>query len=143
MPLTLRTALYYFLLVFTAGFILGTLRVLFLVNMLGERWAELIEFPMMAIVCAFAANHLVNNKKYRINKNRALAMGVLSLGMLLFVEFTVVLWLQGLSLGEYFSQRDPIAGIAYIIGLLWFAYAPYFFIKRRKPSIKRKITTLS
>ncbi len=43
----LRAAVFYFLLVFGAGFLLGIGRVLLIVPLLGERTAELLEMPLM------------------------------------------------------------------------------------------------
>ena len=45
----LTLALAYFLIVFGAGFLLGTIRVLLLLPVLGERAAELLEMPFMLI----------------------------------------------------------------------------------------------
>jgi len=47
--------------------------------------------------------------------------------MLLSVELTVVLALRGLSLHDYLATRDPVAGLAYLLGLAWFAAAPVVF----------------
>ncbi|GAB4379704.1 MAG: hypothetical protein Kow00121_34360 [Elainellaceae cyanobacterium] len=46
----LRAAVLYFTLVFGTGFILGVIRVLWVVPYLGTRWAELLEMPIMLVV---------------------------------------------------------------------------------------------
>ena len=52
-------------------------------------------------------------------------VGAVALGLLLFVEFTVVLSLRGLSIPEYVSSRDPIAGSVYLLLLALFAGMPW------------------
>lgn len=123
----LRLSLLYFLVVFAAGFALGTIRVLFLVEAIGERYAELAETPLMAIVCALAAHYFINQHRDILTLQRTLFMGVISLALLLTVEFSVVLNLRGLTLDQYVQSRDPVSGIAYIAGLLWYAIAPSVF----------------
>ena len=54
MPI-LQTSVLYFLLVFGAGFILGTGRVLIMVPLLGGTVGELIEIPLMLTVIVAAA----------------------------------------------------------------------------------------
>ena len=54
-----KFGLLYFTLVFVAGFILGTTRVLLLVPQVGERNAELIEMPLMLVVIYFSARFIV------------------------------------------------------------------------------------
>ena len=51
----LKAGVLYFALVFGAGFVLGTIRVLWLVPSLGARTAELIETPIMLVVTILAA----------------------------------------------------------------------------------------
>lgn len=119
----------YFLAVFATGFVLGTLRVLVLVDILGERGAELAELPVMALVCALVARYLVDRYRARLTTGRAFFAGGVALLMLLAVEFTVVLTLQGLSVSEYFASRDPVAGAAYAVALFWFALAPLVFYR--------------
>ncbi|MBC3767141.1 hypothetical protein [Neptunicella marina] len=125
----IRISILYFLCVFAAGFVLGTVRVLFVVDFIGERNAELMETPVMMIVCWVVARHLVAKNKNVLNPSGAWLVGIVALLLLLSVEFTVVLTLRGLSLNEYFANRDVIAGAAYLVALVWYALAPVVFYK--------------
>jgi len=128
-----RASLVYFLGVFAAGFILGTIRVLALAEAIGESNAELVEMPLMALVCGLAAYYLVRYFEPLLSPARALVIGILSLSMLLAVEFTVVLTLRGLSIREYIASRDLITGTSYALSLVWFAIAPLvIFVIRSK-----------
>jgi hypothetical protein len=55
----LKAGVLYFMLVFGAGFVLGPIRILYLVPRLGTRTAELMEMPMMLAVVMFAARWVV------------------------------------------------------------------------------------
>jgi ABC-type uncharacterized transport system permease subunit len=122
----LRAGLSYFALVFAAGFLLGTIRTLFLVPRIGERNAELLEMPVMLAVTIFAARWIVRrfNIPYKIFDR--LGFGFIALVLLLLVEFTLVLWLRGISISEYFATRDPVSGAVYYAMLLVFALMPIF-----------------
>jgi hypothetical protein len=54
MPI-LKAGVLYFALVFGAGFVLGTIRTLWVVPRVGTRMAELIETPIMLVVTIVAA----------------------------------------------------------------------------------------
>jgi hypothetical protein len=119
----LKAAVVYFALVFGAGFVLGPIRILFIVPRFGVRLAELMEFPVMLVVIALAARWLV--RKFQLAAH-ALLVGFLALGLMIAFEFTLVLWLRGLTLSEYFRERDPVAGVVYYLILLVFAAMPFF-----------------
>ena len=59
--LALRAGLFYFLVVFSSGFMLGIIRILWVVPRFGNRAAELMEMPLMLMVnwlrvlCGFSA----------------------------------------------------------------------------------------
>ena len=53
MTRTIRGGLAYFALVFGAGFVIGVLRVAFLVPRFGERLAELAEMPLMLLFIVY------------------------------------------------------------------------------------------
>ena len=119
----LKAAVVYFALVFSAGFVLGPIRILFIVPRFGVRLAELMEFPVMLVVIVLAARWLV--RKFQLAAH-AWLVGFLALGLMIAFEFTLVLWLRGLTLSEYFRERDPVAGVVYYLMLLVFAPMPFF-----------------
>lgn len=55
-----------------------------------------------------------------------LGIGLIALVCLLAVEFTVVLWLQGITLRESIANRDPVSGAVYAASLILFALMPFF-----------------
>lgn len=125
----LKAATFYFAVVFGAGFILGPIRILFIVPRLGVRLAELIEAPVMLVVIVLAANWVV--RKFRLTIN-GLPAGFLALGLMIAFEFTVVLWLRGLTLAEYFQERDPVASFVYYLMLLVFAVMPFLLARKAR-----------
>ena len=124
MRIALVAGLIYFLLVFAVGFLLGTLRVLWLVPTLGERYAELLEAPLMLFVIYLSAHYLLRKKYTALKPGQSLLMGAVALGLLLLVEFSLVLGLRGLNLEQYLQSRDPIAGLVYVLSLLIFWFMP-------------------
>ena len=115
----------YFSLVFGVGFLLGTVRVLFVEPRLGERWAELAETPLMLLAIFLAARFIVRHFPAP-NQASYFVSGGVALLLLVLVEFSVVLGIRGQSLTEYFAERDPVAGGVYVLMLTIFAAMPWF-----------------
>ncbi len=113
----LKAGMLYFALVFGAGFALGTVRVLWTVPSLGTRMAELMETPIMFVVSILAARWVARRLAIPPTLARRLGVGPVALGLLLDAEFTVVLWLRGLTIREYFASRDSVAGTVYTVML--------------------------
>ena len=105
MTQTLRAGFTYFAIVMGTGFMLGVIRVPFLVPRMGERWAELAEMPIMATVIFFTA-------------------GLLAFALTVGAELGLALVLQDRSLGEYVASRDKVSGSVYLALLLVFAFMP-------------------
>jgi hypothetical protein len=114
----------YFVLVFGAGFVLGTIRTLWIVPRLGTRMAELMETPIMFVVTVLAARWIVLRLAVPSMRSSRLGMGCIALGLLLVAEFGLVLWLRGLSIREYLATRDPVSGTVYYVMLGVFAIMP-------------------
>jgi len=121
----------YFILVFGAGFILGPIRVLWLVPRLGERWAELVELPVMVVAIVLAARFVVRRLAVPPTTPARLMMGGSGLALTLAAECALVQWLRGMTPADYFSSRDPVSGTAYGATLLFFAALPLLLARRR------------
>jgi MFS family permease len=120
----------YFILVFGAGFALGTVRTLWIAPHYGTREAEMMEAPIMFVVTILAARWVTRRLTAPPSLPRRLAVGLVALGLLLLAEFTFVLWLRGLTIGEYLASRDPVAGTVYIVMLAVFAIVPLLVVRR-------------
>lgn len=129
-----KAGLLYFMLVFAAGFVLGTIRTLWVVPKLGVRTAELIEAPLMFGLSVLAARWVVRRLRFPLDCLARLAFGCVALGLILLVEFTFVLWIRGITMREYFATRDPVSGGVYFMTLAAFAVMPVF-IGRKPPQI--------
>ena len=125
----LKAAVTYFAVVFGVGFILGPIRILFVVPRVGERVAELLEAPLMLMVIVFAARWIVRRFQLPARKVFRLGVGLIAFGLGLVFEFIFILKLRGLTLMEYFENRDPIAVTVYYLILVLFALMPLFLTK--------------
>ena len=132
---SLKAGALYFVLVFGAGFVLGPIRILWLAPRVGERAAELIEEPIMLAVIFLAARWITRRLAVPAAAGARLAMGFAGLALLLAAEFSLVLGLRGLTLADYFAQRDPVAGAVYYAMLGVFALMP-LLLARRDASLK-------
>lgn len=126
----LKAGALYFALVFGAGFALGPIRILWAVPRFGARMAELMGTPIMLVVIIVAARWIVRRLALPSTSSNRLGMGCVALALLLVAEFTLVLWLRGMSLSEYFASRDPVSGTVYYVMLGVFALVPLFVVRR-------------
>jgi hypothetical protein len=126
----LKAGVLYFALVFGAGFVLGPIRILWLVPRVGTRVAELMEAPIMLIVVILAARWVVQRLAVPPIPLKRLGAGLIALGLLLVAEFSLVLWLRGMTISEYFAARDPVSGTVYYVMLGVFALMPLVVARR-------------
>ena len=120
----LKASTVYFLYVFGTGFLLGCIRVPFLVPRLGARTAELIEMPFMASVIWFSSHSVV--KQFTLAPTLAvrLAVGGIALLFALSAEVVFIKWMQANTISQYIASRDIISGLVFIVMLLGFALMP-------------------
>jgi hypothetical protein len=127
----LKPALVYFALVFGTGFALGAIRVPLLVPRLGERYAELLEMPFMLVAIVLAARFVVRRYPSARAAASSLAVGGMALALLVLAEWQLGLWLQGRSIADYVTDRDPVSGAVYAALLLVFALMPFMAARRQ------------
>jgi hypothetical protein len=131
---TIKAGMTYFALVFGAGFVLGAIRVPFLVPHLGERVAELIEMPFMFVVILVSARFITNRFTLPVNLLPRLGAGFLALGLLVVAEVLLAIALQNRTIGEYVASRDPVSGSVYLAMLVLFAVMPLALTRVALPS---------
>lgn len=120
----LKAGIFYFALVFAAGFVLGAIRTLWVVPQVGTRMAELMETPIMLVAIGLAARWVVRRLSVPYRVSIRLGIGFIALVLLLAAEFALVLRLRGMSITEYFATLDPVSGTVYHISLGIFAVMP-------------------
>jgi hypothetical protein len=125
-----KAGLLYFAIVFGAGFVLGPIRILWLVPRFGTRMAELMETPIMLLVIIVASRWIIRRLSVPYKLSSRLGLGCIALGLLLVAEFTLVLWIRGLSISEYLASRDPVSGTVYYMMLGMFAIMPLLVARR-------------
>ena len=130
MTAMIRASFLYFALVMGAGFLLGSVRVLFVVPHLGERWAELAEMPIMAMVIVVAAGYILRRYPEVQTRGRALVVGFTALALSVSAELVLAVVLQSQSLAEYLASRDKISGSVYLVMLVAFALMPRLRLAR-------------
>jgi hypothetical protein len=129
----------YFALVFSAGLVLGTIRVLSIVPRVGERIAEMLEMPIMLVVIVLAARWVVPRLSPPRTPSRRLAVGMIALVLLLAAELVLVIGLRGLTPREYLATRDPVAATVYYTALAVFAAMPLVIGRGRSPGTARPV----
>jgi len=127
---TLVAGFVYFLLVLGTGFVLGMLRVPFLVPRIGERWAELLEMPLMAVTIFYSAEYIVRRFPEVNSPAQSLAVGFLALVLTLCTELGLALAIQSQNLVDYLASRDKVSGSVYLLMLVVFALMPRLCLKR-------------
>lgn len=127
--LVLKASLFYFAFVFAVGFVFGPIRILWAVPRFGVRAAELMEMPFMLIAVVAIAYWVISRLFVPSRPLVRLGMGLISLALILAAEFSLVLQLRGLTLAEYWADRDPVSGTAYYLMLCIFALMPWLMAR--------------
>ena len=126
----LRAALAYFLPVFALGFVLGTLRTLWLAPALGEVPAVAAELPVMLAASWLLARRVV--RRYAITATgAALAIGLIAFALLLLAELALAMTLAGQTPADWAAGLTRPAGALGLAGQALFALLPAMARNRR------------
>src|SRR5688572_9437174 len=130
----INAALFYFASVFGTGILLGVVRTLWVIPLVGVRTAELLEIPLMMAVSAAACSSAVRRFTVPGAASYRIGMGLLGLGLLIAAELGLNAFLVGRPLTEFFTSRDPVSGPVYFLALALFALMPLLMRRSGPPS---------
>jgi len=113
----------YFFMVFALGFVLGTIRVLWLVPMMGEAAAVAAEQPVILTASWLAARWLV--QRYDMVRARdRLTMGASAFALLMIAELLLAVSLFGQTPGQWLGGIMTMPGPIGLAGQMMFGLMP-------------------
>ena len=125
----LLTGIAYAAAVFSAGFMLGVLRTLVLVPLLGELAAVLVELPVILTIAWLICTRIM--RRWLLSPNAAAAaMGAIAFLLLMLAEAGLSTLLAGRSLAEHLALYAQLAHQVGLAGQLAFAVFPWMQARR-------------
>ena len=114
----------YFAVVFAAGFILGTLRVLVLVPNFGEFVSVVLELPVILFASWAACRWVIRSTHLEFAIGPRLIMGGTAFGLLMVAEIGVATLGFGRTIGEHFGHYATLPAQLGLAGQIMFASFP-------------------
>lgn len=124
---TLFTGTAYVGAVFAAGFVLGVLRTLVLVPLLGELAAVLVELPLMLTIAWLVCARIL--RRWPLSPFAALGMGAIAFLLLMGAEASLSTLLAGRSLAEHLALYSQLPHQLGLAGQLAFALFPWIQVR--------------
>jgi hypothetical protein len=128
----LIAATVYFLILFTLGFVLGTIRVLLVAPWIGVLGATLIEVPLMLIAAFFTCRWAIGRWQVVPTVSARGAMALLFLALLALFETLVGVVLFGRTLAGTWSGLATPAGLIGLTAQAIAALLPVFVGRTRR-----------
>ena len=126
MQTILLAAIRYFLIVFAAGFVFGTIRTLATADTPDARLLAIaIELPAIIAVSWFACRHTVRRLNVSPDSAGRLAMGAVAFGILMVAELVLDFALAGRSVQEHFALYVEPSHMLGLAGQVGFALLPW------------------
>jgi hypothetical protein len=125
---TLFTGTAYVGAVFAAGFLLGVLRTLVLVPLLGELAAVLVELPLMLTIAWLVCGRIL--RRWPLSPSSAIGMGAIAFLLLMAAEAGLSTLLAGRSLAEHMALYAQLPHQLGLAGQLAFALFPWMQARR-------------
>ena len=114
----------YFVLVFAAGFVLGTLRVAFVAPALGAVTAVALELPLILAIAWLTARTITARLAIALSAVPRLVMGGSAFALLVTAEYAGPVALMGMTGAEYLAKMTTAAGLIGLTGQILFALVP-------------------
>ena len=124
----LLTGIFYVVAVFAAGFVLGVLRTLVLVPLLGALWAVLFELPVILTIAWLLCARIL--RRWPLPPSAAARMGAVAFSLLMLVEASMSNLMADRSLMEHLALYAELPHQLGLAGQLAFAVFPWIQTKR-------------
>ena len=116
-------AVSYFVVVFSVGFLLGPVRVVWLEPRFGKAIAVVCEAPFLLVAMGLAAVWVP--KKFGLaNSGELVMVGIAALMLVLLADFTLGVVVRGISWADQIAYVSTAAGRLYLVLLSAFAAMP-------------------
>ena len=126
-----RAGTAYWAMIFALGFVLGTMRVLWGAEAVGETVFVLFEVPIMLAASALAARWLM--PRFAIEtRGEALAMGALAFALLILAELALATGLSGMTAREWLVEAWQVPGVYGTLGQILFGLIPLLLVVARQ-----------
>lgn len=125
----LRAAVAYWAVVFALGFVLGTIRTLWLAPAIGLVPATLAELPLMLAASWRASGWLVRRFAIRAAVE-GLAAGGLAFALLMVAECGLAVMMMGQSAAQWLAGLRASHGLLGLAGQIAFALMPWWRVRR-------------
>ncbi len=112
--------------VFAIGFMLGAVRVMFLVPLLGTTLAVAIELPIILTASWVLCGRAILLKQVSTEAPVRVAMGLAAFGVVMVGDLLVGLFIFGLSTNDYVTRYSEFANMLGLAGQILFAIFPLF-----------------
>ena len=122
----------YFTIVFSAGFLLGPIRVFWLEPRIGSTLATACEMPLLTGVMFAAARWLPARLAMDAAVRPLIFMGLGALALALLADFAVGAFIRGVSPAAQLANLTTPAGLIYVVSLAVFAAMPLLANRWRK-----------
>lgn len=120
----LRAGLAYFAILFAAGFLVGTVRVLLIEPQLGPVASVLIELPLMLALSWFVARRLIARFDPSASVKDRIVMGSSAVLLLVCAEMLLGALAFGMSATEQLARYATPRGVLTLVGQVGFALIP-------------------
>jgi hypothetical protein len=128
---TLQAGSVYFLLVFVAGFVMGTLRVLLIAPVVGETGAVFLEIPVMLAIAWLVSRLAVAWFAVPARLRLRLVMGGLAFTLLILAEIGVSVLAFQRPLASHFQAYLAAPALLGLAGQIAFALFPAAQLRKR------------
>ena len=119
-----KAGFFYFLMVFAVGFLLGTIRVIYLIPRFGPVPAVLIELPILLAISWSACGIVLRHIEVPPQFGERLAMGTVAFVILMLAEVIFATLEFGQAIPDYLAQYSTAHGALGLAGQVVFAFFP-------------------